>query len=88
MITLEVGIKRPQQTYTWQLFFTKIQVKHALHPWYRKKVSLVHKGTELAIGRFLNPDEQTELLDSLRQLIRQADAARITAAHPTNDHAE
>jgi len=88
MITLEVGIKRPQQTYTWQRFFTKIQVKQALHPWYRKKVSLVHKGTELEIGRFLNPDEQTELLDSLRQLIRQADAARITAAHPTNDHAE
>ena len=88
MITLEVGIKRPQQTYTWQRFFTKIQVKQALHPWYRKKVSLVHKGTELEIGRFLNADEQTELLDSLRQLIRQADAARITTAHPTNGQAE
>ena len=66
-ITLEVGVKRPQQTYQWQRFFTKIQVQPAFHPWYRKKVSLVHKGTELEIGRFLNNDEQTELLDSLRR---------------------
>ena len=87
-ITLEVGIKRPQQTYQWQRFFTKIQVQPALHPWYRKKVSLVHRGTELEIGRFLNPEEQTELLDSLKKLIRQADAAQIIAEHQTNADAE
>ena len=87
-ITLEVGVKRPQQTYQWQRFFTKIQVQPAFHPWYRKKVSLVHKGTELEIGGFLNNDEQAELLDSLRQLIRQADAAQVTAPGPAIGHAE
>ena len=87
-ITLEVGVKRPQQTYQWQRFFTKIQVQPAFHPWYRKKVSLVHKGTELEIGRFLNNDEQAELLDSLRQLIREADAAQVTTPEPANHHAE
>ena len=76
-ITLEVGIKRPQKTYQWQRFFTKIQVQPALHPWYRKKVSLVHKGTELEIGRFLNVDEQKDLLAFLRTLIHRADAAQV-----------
>jgi uncharacterized membrane protein len=76
-IKLEVGIKQPQHTYQWQRFFTKIQVQPAFHPWYRKKVSLVHKGTELEIGRFLNPDEQKDLLDFLRTLIRRADAAQV-----------
>ena len=60
----------------------------AFHPWYRKKVSLVHKGTELEIGRFLNADEQDELLDSLRRLIRQADAAQITDTRSASDRAE
>ena len=87
-ITLEIGIRHPQKTYTWQRFFTKIQVQPAFHPWYRKKVSLVHKGTELEIGRFLNADEQDELLDSLRRLIRQADAAQITDTRSASDRAE
>ncbi|RPG32147.1 MAG: DUF2244 domain-containing protein [Gammaproteobacteria bacterium TMED92] len=76
-IKLEVGVKRPQQTYQWQRFFTKIRVQPALHPWYRKKVSLVHKGEEMEIGGFLSADEQKELLDFLRTLIRRADAAQV-----------
>ena len=76
-IKLEVGVKRPQQTYQWQRFFTKIKVQPALHPWYRKKVSLVHKGEEMEIGGFLSADEQKELLDFLRTLIRRADAAQV-----------
>jgi uncharacterized membrane protein len=87
-IKLEVGIKQPQNTYQWQRFFTKIQVQPAFHPWYRKKVSLVHKGTELEIGRFLNPDEQKELLDFLRTLIRRADAAQVNVPNSADPIAD
>ncbi len=76
-ITLEVGRDQPDQVVRWQRFFTKIHVKRAVHPWYRKNIFLVHKGEEKEIGKFLTQIEQEELIDQLNAMIRRADLAQV-----------
>ncbi len=76
-IRLEKGIERPEKVATWERFFTKIQVNQAIHPWYRKTVSLVHRGDRVEIGTFLTHKEQDELIESLHDMVRRADAAMV-----------
>ena len=77
-IRLEAGVKTPTEIVTWQRFFTKIHVERAIHPWYRKTVSLVHKGESREIGNFLTQDEQEKLIETLNHLVRRADLAQRT----------
>ena len=77
-IRLEAGVKTPTEIVTWQRFFTKIHVERAIHPWYRKTVSLVHKGESREKGNFLTQDEQEKLIETLNHLVRRADLAQRT----------
>lgn len=76
-IRLETGIDGPERTEVWERFFTKIHINQAIHPWYRKSVALVHRGDRFEIGSFLTTAEQDELIDSLYQMVRRADAAMV-----------
>lgn len=76
-IRFETGIDEPDKIETWERFFTKIHVNQAIHPWYRKNVSLVHRGDRFEIGSFLTTAEQDELIDSLHDMVRRADAAMV-----------
>ncbi len=76
-IRFETGIDAPDNTQTWERFFTKIHVKQAVHPWYRKTVALVHRGDSFEIGSFLTSPEKEELIESLYDMVRRADAALV-----------
>ena len=76
-VRLETGIDAPEQTETWERFFTKIHVTQAVHPWYRKTVELVHRGDSFEIGSFLTSPEKEELIESLYDMVRRADAAMV-----------
>ena len=54
-ITLEVGIKRPQKTYRWQRFFTKIQVQPAFTLGTARKYRLFTKVPSWKLDDFLTP---------------------------------
>ena len=84
-IRLEAGIKTPTEIVTWQRYFTKIHVERAIHPWYRKTVSLVHRGESREIGNFLTQEEQEKLIETLNHLVRRADLAQRTFCSPA-DH--
>jgi uncharacterized membrane protein len=83
-IRLEAGVKTPTEIVTWQRFFTKIHVERAIHPWYRKTVSLVHRGESREIGNFLTQEEQEKLIETLNHLVRRADLAQRT--FPSAEH--
>jgi len=76
-IRIESGIDSPEKTEIWERFFTKIHVNQAVHPWYRKTVSLVHRGDRFEIGSFLTHKEQDQLIESLHDMVRRADAAMV-----------
>ncbi len=79
-VRLETGIDAPDQTEIWERFFTKIHVTQAIHPWYRKTVELVHRGDSFEIGAFLTSPEKEELIESLYDMVRRADAAMVRHA--------
>ena len=79
-VRLETGIDAPNQTETWERFFTQIHVTQAIHPWYRKTVALVHRGNSFEIGSFLTSPEKEELIKSLYDMVRRADAAMVRQA--------
>ncbi|MAR28113.1 MAG: hypothetical protein CMD51_01040 [Gammaproteobacteria bacterium] len=79
-VRLETGIDAPDNTETWERFFTKIHVTEAIHPWYRKTVALVHRGNSFEIGAFLTSPEKDELIESLYDMVRRADAAMVRQA--------
>jgi uncharacterized membrane protein len=84
-IWLEAGIKAPTEFVTWPRYFTKIHIERAIHPWYRKKVSLVCRGESREIGKFLTQEECEKLIVSLNRLVRLADLAQRATFKP-EDH--
>mgnify|MGYP006135813443 FL=1 len=87
-IRLEAGVKTPTEIVTCQRYFTKIHVERAIHPWYRKTVSLVHRGEKREIGNFLTQDEQEKLIDTLNHLVRRADLAQRSSPTATPQDAD
>ncbi len=80
-IRLETGIEEPEKTEIWERFFTKIHINQAIHPWYRKSVALVHRGDRFEIGSFLTTTEQDELIETLHDMVRRADAAMVNRSN-------
>ena len=76
-VTLEVGAEEPEETTTWERYYTKIQVQSAVHPWYAKTVSLVHRGESTTIGERLTHEEREILIKALGDMVRLADRAMI-----------
>jgi hypothetical protein len=87
-IRLEAGVKTPTEIVTWQRYFTKIHVERAIHPWYRKKVSLVHRGASREIGNFLTQEEQEKLIRTLDHLVRRADLAQLSFPEKKSHNAD
>ena len=87
-IRLEAGVKTPTEIVTWQRYFTKIHVERAIHPWYRKKVSLVHRGESREIGNFLTQEEQEKLIKTLNHLVRRADLAQLSFPETKSHNAD
>ncbi|MFW6092772.1 MAG: DUF2244 domain-containing protein [Pseudomonadota bacterium] len=70
-LEFERGVRRPRLRHRFQRYFTRIFVEPPEHPWYRKRVSLRCRETELEIGSFLNPDETERLIADLRGMIQR-----------------
>jgi uncharacterized membrane protein len=83
-LILERGIRRPDVRLEFQRYFTRFFVKGPRHPWYRKRVALRCRDTELEIGRFLRTEEIDDLVRQLRAMINQLDQlpAAATAEVP------
>ncbi|MBD2859586.1 DUF2244 domain-containing protein [Spongiibacter sp. KMU-158] len=82
-IRIESGFHQPSQIWDWPREQATVLVKtqrHALEP---LKISVSHRGEEVALGHFLNKDDCQNLLDALRKsglIIRQfSDSGELTA---------
>lgn len=76
-VHLSAGRSAPEQSYTWQRFFTKVTVTDQRHAWYPPRIHLQHRDEHVELGAFLNTQEKDELVGHLRRLIRLADQRQI-----------
>ncbi len=75
-LIFERGITRPQIRRRFQRYFTRFCVRAAEHPWYRTRVSVRCRETDLEIGSFLTSEEKEDLVAALRDMIWRLDSAR------------
>jgi uncharacterized membrane protein len=68
-VTVEKGIKQPEERRVYQKFLARAHVRQPRHPWYPTAVSIRCRNEEIRIGEFLTEDETKELITCLRQVI-------------------
>lgn len=73
LLIIERGIRAPSTRLEFERFFARFFVRAARHPWYRKRVALRCRETEVEIGAFLRDEEVDTLVTLLRRMINQLD---------------
>jgi uncharacterized membrane protein len=79
-LVLERGMQRPDTRIEFQRYFARFFVKGPRHPWYRKRIALRCRDTELEIGSFLTSDELDDLVHHLRAMIQRLDQLPATGS--------
>jgi uncharacterized membrane protein len=84
-IVLQTGHDRPESTFRYPRFFTRVRVDAARHPWYSARISVEARGNRHVIGDFLTGEEKAELVHRLRDLIHRLEAypSRVARALPS-----
>jgi len=79
-LVLERGVNRPDSRIEFQRYFTRFFVKGPRHPWYRKRIAVRCRETELEIGSFLASEELDDLVRQLRAMIQHLDQLPATGS--------
>lgn len=70
-LTIEKGRDRPTECYRYDRFFTRIHVDEPPHPWYRRRIAVRSRDTQVEIGTFLGQAETDQLVRLLRQMVNR-----------------
>ena len=68
-ITVESGHDKPTNRWHSELFWTRLIVKPAGHPWHSDKLFLRGRHDQIEIGAFLNEQEKLDLIKQLKTYI-------------------
>ncbi len=82
-LRIESGHFFPERRWQWPLQTCSVLVTVCPHPWDPLQISLSHQGEQVALGRFLNKDDSSRLLEALKNLglpVRQYGVAGQMAA--------
>jgi len=71
-VTVESGLDKPSSHWHSELFWARLVVKHAGHPWHSDKLYLRGRHDQIEIGAFLNDHEKLQLVKHLRNYISVA----------------
>jgi len=82
-LVLQTGHDRPEATFRYPRFFTRIHVDAPRHPWYSPRIQVQARGERHVIGDFLTTDEKHALVREIRTFIHRLEAhPRASAAAP------
>jgi len=84
-LIIERGIRAPSTRLEFERFFARFFVRAPRHPWYRKRVALRCRETEVEIGGFLRNEEVDTLVTLLRRMINQLDQLSPSPQSPAED---
>lgn len=68
-IRVEKGHHSPQSVWDSELFWTRLIVKKATHPWHPDILILRGRQQQIEIGEFLNEQDKKQLVSALRGLV-------------------
>ena len=70
-LRIEKGHEKPEQTYVFKRFFSRVLIDHPSNPRYNTHVAIQARKRKVEIGRFLAPDDKQELIRQLRQMVHR-----------------
>jgi uncharacterized membrane protein len=73
-LVLETGYDRPEATFRYPRFFTRIHVDAPRHPWYSPRIRVQAQGVRHVIGEFLTSEEKRALVRDIRAFIHLFEA--------------
>lgn len=68
-VTVEKGIKRPNDTQSYHRLWAKFIVKPPRHPWETEIITFASHGQELELGGFLNRSDKQQLIADLKRVV-------------------
>lgn len=68
-VTVERGLREPEERRNWHRVWAQFLVKPARHPWDPDVVSIRSHGEEFEIGSFLSRKDKSQLIDQLRRVV-------------------
>lgn len=68
-VTVEKGLRSPEQSWTFDLAWTEVELTAPLHRWYNSVLVIRSQGQSVAIGSFLTDVERRLLAEELRRCI-------------------
>ena len=68
-IRVEAGYRSPQLAWDDEVFWTRLIVNKADHPWHPDKLILRGRQQQIEIGEFLNAEDKKHLVAQLRPLV-------------------
>ncbi len=70
-VTIEKGMRRPNQTWNYHRLWAKFVVKPPRHPWQTEIITIASHGKELELGGFLNRSDKHKLIADLKRIVPQ-----------------
>lgn len=70
-VTIEKGIRTPNQTWNYHRLWAKFVVKPPKHPWETETITIASHGQELELGSFLNRSDKQQLIADLKRIVPQ-----------------
>ena len=68
-VTVEKGIRSPDETFNYHRVWAKFVVKPPAHPWKTMTISIASHGEELELGGFLNRTDKQQLISELKRVV-------------------
>lgn len=68
-VTIERGVKGPEQSWNYHRMWAKFLVKQPRHPWLPVVVAIRSHGKEVEIGEFLNEPDKSVLVSQLKRVV-------------------
>lgn len=68
-VTVQRGIREPEESRNWHRVWAQFLIKPARHPWDPAVVSIRSHGEEYEIGSFLSKKDKAALISELRKIV-------------------
>jgi uncharacterized membrane protein len=68
-VTVEKGIRRPSETFSYHRLWAKFVVKPPRHPWETETITIASHGKELELGGFLTRADKQLLIADLKRVV-------------------